>query len=138
MKICPNCGTSSPDTNAFCNRCGYAYNNMRSAPRPNPAPAPNPVPPAYRPPVNVAPSNKGRGFGIASMICGIVALLFAFIYLGIILGILGIIFGAVSKSKGYRGGMATAGIVCASIALGLSTLIVVLAVIGASALSFMY
>lgn len=49
------------------------------------------------------------------MVCGIVSLfVFAFIA-----GALGIIFGAVAKSKGCRSGMATAGIVCGVIGAGL-------------------
>lgn len=50
----------------------------------------------------------GKGFAIASMVLGIVS----FFCFAVITGVLGIIFGGVAKSKGYRGGMATAGIVC--------------------------
>ena len=36
-----------------------------------------------------------------------------------IAGVLGIVFGGVAKSKGFKGGMATAGIVCGAIAIGM-------------------
>lgn len=64
-------------------------------------------------PVNPQPSNAGKGFAIASLICGIVSL-FCF---AIITGVLGIVFGSVAKGKGFRGGMATAGIVCGVIGI---------------------
>lgn len=57
----------------------------------------------------------GKGLAIAGMVCGIVS----FLCFPIVTGILGIVFGAVAKKKGYTGGMATAGIVCGAIGLGL-------------------
>lgn len=49
----------------------------------------------------------GKGFAITSLVTGIVS----FFCFGIILGILAIVFGGVAKSKGYQGGMATAGMI---------------------------
>ena len=57
----------------------------------------------------------GKGLAIASLVCGIVS----FFCFGVILGLLAVIFGGVAKSKGYKGGMATAGIVLGVIGLAL-------------------
>lgn len=83
------------------------------------------APPVYQNPP-VAPDNlptPGKGLGIASMVCGIVS----FFCAGIILGILAIVFGGVAKSKGYRGGMATAGIVCGAVGLGIYVIVLIIA-----------
>ncbi|MBE7011925.1 MAG: DUF4190 domain-containing protein [Ruminococcaceae bacterium] len=64
-------------------------------------------------PMYSAASQPGKGLAIASMVCGIVS----FFCFGFILGLLAVIFGGVAKSKGYRGGMATAGIVLGVIGL---------------------
>ena len=65
--------------------------------------------------------DPGKGFAIASMVCGIVSF-FCFAY---ITGILGIVFGAVAKSKGSKSNMATAGIVCGIIGIILYVLILI-------------
>ncbi|MCL2526019.1 MAG: DUF4190 domain-containing protein [Coriobacteriia bacterium] len=84
--------------------------------------------------------NPGKGMGIASMVLGIVALVFCFIpflgWLGVILGIVGLVLGFVSLKKtpqGVKSGMAKAGIVTSiiAIALNLIMLIVVAGFIGA-------
>ena len=62
----------------------------------------------------------GKGLAIAGMILGIVSLaLFCIPYVNWIAGILGIIFGAIAKSKGCTSGMATTGIILGAIGLGL-------------------
>ncbi len=92
-----------------------------------------PIPPV--PPVQVvyqvaAPPVPGKGLGIASMVVGIVSLvLFCEWIIAIPCGILGIILGAVGKSKakaaGIQNGPALAGIICSSIGLGLAILFLV-------------
>jgi len=67
----------------------------------------------YKPPAN--------GLAIASMVLGIVS----FICYGIVTGPLAIIFGAVAKSKGNTGKMATAGLVLGIIAFALSVLYII-------------
>ncbi len=59
--------------------------------------------------------DPGKGLAIAALVLGIVS----FFCFPIITGVLGIVFGGVAKSKGCRSGMATAGIVCGAIGLGL-------------------
>lgn len=64
---------------------------------------------------------KRSGFGIASLVLGIIAIVFSFIpvisYISFILGILAIIFGIVSLCKGASKGLAIAGLIIAIIAV---------------------
>ena len=104
--VCNNCGAQNADGVRFCANCGADLaqqapaNNMYGQPQMmNPNPAPVPVP--------------GKGLAIASLVLGIISLL----CFPIVTGVLGIALGGAAKSKGYRGGMATAGIVCGIIGL---------------------
>jgi hypothetical protein len=77
-----------------------------------------------------APVVPGKGLAITAMILGIVSLaLFCLWYLAIPCGIVGLVLGAIAHNKakavGMKSGMATAGIVCSSIALGIALLFVI-------------
>lgn len=64
-----------------------------------------------------------KGMAIASMVLGIVGIvLCAWFYIGIPCAIVGLVLGCIYRSKGGRNGMATAGIICSSIGLGLAVL----------------
>lgn len=104
--FCPNCGKENNDGVMFCSGCGTALNGGQQA-QPQPQYQQNPYQqnPYQQNPVPVQP---GKGLAIAALVLGIVS----FFCIPVITGILAIIFGGVAKSKGYRGGMATAGIVC--------------------------
>ena len=66
--------------------------------------------PDYKPP--------GSGFGIASMVCGILALITCCIWCTCIpLAVVSIVLGILQIQKGTANGMAIAGIVCSSIGL---------------------
>ncbi len=106
--ICTNCGHNNNDDAQFCVACGTALQAPTQAPTPY-----TQQPNGYNPYAPSAQSQPGKGLAITSLVLGIIA----FICAPIITGILGIVFGGVAKSKGYRGGMATAGIVCGIIAL---------------------
>ena len=131
--VCKNCGFTNEAESKFCSSCGTAltapvvepvadtYANQAeayTAPVQNSAPVYNAP---YQAPVYTAPApapvqEPGKGFSIAGMVCGIVSLL----CIGApITNILGIVFGAVAKSKGCKNGMATAGIACGAVGLGL-------------------
>lgn len=75
--------------------------------------------PYQTPPVDDGPA-KINGFHIASLVLGILTLLFTCCgcssTMGIILGVLGLIFGVLGNKKGRRG-MGTAGITCSVIGL---------------------
>jgi len=70
--------------------------------------------------------NKGRGFAIAALVTGLLAIMSMFwIAPGIILGILGIIFALISKKQGYAGGMGAAGLGMSVVGLALSVIFLV-------------
>ncbi len=77
----------------------------------------------YPPPVN--PSKPAEGLGIAALVLGLVSsVLFWIPFIGLIVSLTSVIFGAVAKTKG-NGGMAIAGIVLGIIFLLLSIFILV-------------
>ena len=126
--VCNNCGTPNPADVRFCSNCG-ADLQAQSAPVYS-APAQNQSYNAASQPANyyqITPVNNtpeddpGKGLAIAGMILGIVS----FLCFPAVTGTLGIIFGAVAKSKGSTSGMATAGIVCGAIGIGLWLLMLV-------------
>ncbi len=62
-------------------------------------------------------SSSGRGFGIASMVLGIIALVLFFSFVNIPLAILSIIFGIIQLTRKAPKGMAISGIVMSTISL---------------------
>lgn len=82
MPFCQKCGTQNNENSSFCSNCGTSVGASMPAP-----PVMN-VPPA--------PKSSGNGFSIAGIICGAIA----FLFFPILLGPLGLILGAVGKSKG--------------------------------------
>jgi hypothetical protein len=134
---------------------GYAY--PQSAPGygyPNPGqsyPSQGPSYPAA-PPVGAYPQGPGyamapqpsNGMGTTGLVLGIIgvvcSLTFLLWFFGVILGILGIIFGAIGRGKANRGeatnkGAATAGLVCgivATVILPLLGLLLFASVMGAA------
>lgn len=109
--VCTNCGTQLAEGTTFCPNCGAQQAAPQAAPQ-------APVQPAYG--YQPVPAQKvpGKGLAVAGLIMGILS----FFILPYVTGALGIIFGGVAKSKGYRGGMATAGIVCGIIGIALTIL----------------
>lgn len=86
--------------------------------------------PVYAAPVPAAPvSVPGKGLGIASMVLGIVALVFfCTSWFAIACALVGCILGAIglkkAKDAGVKNGMAVAGLVCSVIALALDIIII--------------
>ncbi len=124
--VCKNCGFDNNDQSKFCVSCGAVLEQPVEPPvYEQPPQQPNYQQPYNQPYNGYTPYQQpvvpGKGFAITAMILGIISFL-CFPY---ITGILGIIFGGVAKSKGYRGGMATAGIVCGIIGVVLQFLITV-------------
>ncbi|MBQ7096725.1 MAG: hypothetical protein IJN96_01475 [Clostridia bacterium] len=82
-------------------------------------------------------SSDGIGMAIAALACGISAIVIP--YIGLIVGILAIIFGCVAKHKGNTSPMATAGIVCGAVGIVVGLLwLVVCAVIIEEATGIIY
>lgn len=80
---------------------------------------------------------QSSGLGIASMVCGIVALVGScFGWVGIVLAIIAVILGAIGIKKKAGKGMAIAGLVCGIIALIPSIIVLTTAASIISALGF--
>ena len=153
MKFCTNCGAQLQDEVAFCTNCG-AQQVAAQQPVVEAQPVVETQPvveaqPVYQQPVYQAPAQPvyqapvapasvpGKGLGIAGMILGIISLVFVCVfYICIPCSIIGLILGCVGNSKakavGMKNGMATAGVACSSIALGITLVILLLAVVGCS------
>ena len=87
-------------------------------------------------------STPGKGLGIASMILGIVVLvLLCVYYISLPCAITGLVLGIISMKKakavGASHGMATAGIICSAIGLGLLVIFFLLAIIGFAGMASM-
>ena len=118
--ICTKCGHNNVAEARFCEECGSPLGG--ATPQPSYAP---PQPSYGMPQQNFGgmqpPKPQGSpGFGIASMVCGIVALVTACCipYVPIILALVGVVLGGVGLRGNRRGkGMAIAGLVTSIIAL---------------------
>lgn len=142
MKYCSRCGAQNQDHAAVCHCCGRklpppgtgafyprGYHPPKD-PRPDPAPQyhynnNNYYQVPQRQPSSGLSLGMAKGFAIASMSCGILSLVFlATGIFAIILGICGLVFGALVKnagySRGYISGMSIAGLVCGIVGLALS------------------
>lgn len=144
--FCSNCGANIPDDSKACSYCGVPVNQQQpqfQQPEQQVQPAyqqPAYQSPAFSQPVPRMTEMPGKGMGVASLVLGIVSLvMFCIWYLSLPCGIVGLILGVVSMNKakavGMRNGTAVGGMVCSCIALGLSILICVLAIIGLAELS---
>ena len=88
-----------------------------------------PTGPAYGgyPPAKASiASEPGFGLSIAAIACGISSIVFAFLGFGFILGVLGLIFGGVSRGQGCTNGMSITGIVCGSIGTTISLIFIII------------
>ena len=118
--FCPNCGAQNADNVAFCASCGANLGAQQPVYQ-------APVQPVYQQPIQQPV--PGKGMGITGMVLGIVALvLFCMWYVSIPSAIVGAILSGVALKKaqevGKKNGMATAGLVCSCIALGIAILFV--------------
>lgn len=142
--FCTQCGAQQEDSALFCTVCGASLQQAQPTPVAEEQPI-QPAQPVYeqqptqptqpvyeqQPAQTVQPAYQqptqpvygqqpgtpvpGKGLAVASLVLGIVS----FFCFAIITGILAIVFGAVAKNKGFKGGMATAGIVCGVIGVAL-------------------
>ncbi len=168
-KFCSNCGVQVTDESVFCPHCGARFetdfqqpyqaptdtqyqqpyqaqpNNQYQQPYANPTPyGQYPQQNSYQPRPyyqQAKPKVPGRGFGITSMVLGIIACAFctswislalrggyarlgSLIFDGILAG-LALTFALLAKSKGYKK-QATAGLILAAIACGIVVLSAIL------------
>lgn len=135
--FCSKCGVQNDDGLNFCANCGAPLNAAPAAPT---API-VPQQPVYQQ-APAAPVVPGKGLGVAGMVLSIVGLVFGIIglllacfwFVGFPCSIIGLILSAVASNKakkaGIKNSMATAGIVCSCILLGLYVLLFALAIAG--------
>ena len=84
-----------------------------------------------------APAQPGKGFGIASMVLGIIALLITLLscclpfmlILSGLLGLLSIIFGIIAIAKKRGKGMGIAGLICSVVGLLLAIVILIFSIL---------
>lgn len=153
---CTKCGASIVNESlTSCPYCGAPVHGAYAGPsdtQPEANTAPpvaEATPPVYRAqenayasagPVRSAQGNSVRGRSIASMVLGIVSLVTAWFgwssVLAIAAAVVGLVLGIQAKKTAPAGtplGMATAGIVCSAIGLGLSCIVFVSCVLCAGA-----
>ena len=154
-KWCINCGAVLSPEAEFCASCGAKQPGNADAPYSEPTPtysAPTPTysapTPTYSAPTHGFDINgethKPSGLAIASMILGIVTLVFFWLfYIALPTGIPGLVLGIISLKKNISSskGMAKAGVIMSAIGLGLAILFVVFIIciaISASSSSYYY
>jgi len=59
----------------------------------------------------VKPRQPAHGYAVASLVLGIVAMIFPIPVFCVIIGVLGLVFAIIAKKQGHQGGMSTAGLV---------------------------
>lgn len=149
MTFCKYCGCQLEDGAMFCVACGQSQAD--AAPQQAAPQAPvyaQPQQPVYGAPQvpygnpYAKPSVPGKGLGIASMVLGIVSLvLFCYWFIAIPCGIVAAALGGIALSKakevGMKNGLATAGLVCSCIALGIAILFVIFVAAGLAELGLL-
>ena len=149
MAFCPKCGAAQNEGMIFCANCGARLEQpVATGQQPNNQPNQPPFVPPYQMPyqpqyIFVKPKVPGKGLGIASMVLGIIGLVYSFtalmagmdyidsshqsstnlignLVLVIMLAsmsIMGVAFSTSAKNKGYKTGISTAGLVTGTIGL---------------------
>lgn len=129
MAFCTNCGTELQNGATFCTNCG--------------TPAAGVQPNVVQPMVFVKPKIPGRGFGISSMVLGIIGLVYSFVFttsiiesieamydndvfieaslvpilMFSVLSILSVCFAPAAISRGYKNGISLSGLILGIIGL---------------------
>lgn len=114
MKQCPKCNYTCADEDVICKNCGYLFSTENKIPEQQYG---------FEDASNVTPP-KTNGMSIASLVLGIIGVVTSCCYIGIIPGILSLIFGIISKKriKDSNGrekgdGLAIAGIILSIVAI---------------------
>ena len=150
MSFCKKCGNRLTDTQKFCPACGTPVEQtapqsvMYDAPSQQPVYQQAPVyqvpqAPVYQVPQAPAPQQPVKEpvvyaiFSIASLVCGIISLIFSVTFIfavyGFIIGIPSLVFGAISKKSIKHHGKAKAGFVLSLIAVIIGGVILMISLI---------
>lgn len=119
--ICSKCGGVIPDGQNVCPNCGNQISIDNNVNKQHQVTYQN-VYVQKQAPENI----PGKGEAVASMVLGIVGLVFLITtlwYISLLIGIVGLILAIVSNNKGFSGGMKTAGLVMNIITLVLSGIV---------------
>lgn len=140
---CPGCGAELMAHQQFCGQCGYTLQPQQPAyqqpeyqqPAYQPEYQQNYTQPAYpsqQPPKQKTPA---MGLGVTGMVLSILGLVLCWaLCFGFILGLVGMILSIVAKKKGCTG-VATAGIICGAIGMGIGLIFTIIWVVGVFAAS---
>ena len=109
---CINCGSEIEETWNACPNCGKVLRETRipqqpAMPQPQQAPQPHQVQPYQR----VYSSGGGNTYGIVALVCGLIGLLGALYFLGIVLGIVAMVMGGIGLSRDDNNSMAVIGLI---------------------------
>jgi len=127
MKICPKCGYSNEELAAVCSGCGSSLNDGAEMTGQFNTNESNDLPVQAR----------TNGFAIASLVLGISSLpLVCCCYIGVLTGILAVVFGFLAKNKinssnGLQkgNGMALAGIILGFAGIGFTIILLIIAMV---------
>lgn len=139
MKYCEYCGQANLENGSFCNNCGArlpeqpVMNGQNSYGQPqNPYVRSDIYPQQYPVPQYPAPpSRQTDGMSVCSLVLGILSIVNSCFYgAGILFGIGGIIFAAISRSKATsehreKDSSSLAGLICSIVGIAISILVVV-------------
>ena len=139
--ICQNCKTEIPDDVVFCPHCGQKISSEETS-ADHTAPAEDVE---HSQNLQNSSEEPGRGKATASMVLGIVAVVFFFTGLGaivsVVCGIIGLVISNQSKAEGTSSAVRTAGFVLSLIGLIVGAIVVIasiiLLVVAGSALSIL-
>lgn len=117
MKACRNCSIVANDDAKFCTGCGTSFELP-------PPPPPGAIPTyGYTSSINVQSATDDKSsMAVASVVCGILS----FLFVPVVLGPLGIVFGAISWKAGNKTGLA--GMVISIIGLPVGMLLGIISV----------
>lgn len=129
--FCAQCGKNIPDDSNVCAYCGVSTREPQAQ-----QVYTQPTQPYYG--IPFAPLLPGKGLGTASLVLGILSLVFCVnFFVSIPMSIVGLVLGCNSRSRaktvGMKNATATAGIVCCIVALALTALIWVYMIVFTSA-----
>ena len=82
-------------------------------------------------------NNNKHGYAVASLVLGILSIVFCCCwYIGLILGVVGLILAIIAKKNGNQEGICKAGLVLNIIGVAISAIFLILAIVGTKAISY--